>query len=683
MADGPKKFGRYFLLDLLAQGGMAEIYRARLASNEGANRIIVIKRIQSGYGGNSEFLQMFKSEIKVTMGFNHPNIVQLYDFGEEQAQPYIAMEWVDGKNLRQFLTRFVELKQKFPIDLAVQIIEQSACGLHYAHNFKDKISGESLNIVHRDISPQNLIISYEGTVKVIDFGIAKATVNSEATRAGVIKGKPSYLSPEQINGDVLDGRSDLFSLATVLWELLTGRKLFAGENDLAVLKMIESCNTHVKPPSALNPNVPPELDYIVLKALAKQRDKRYQTVEEFQRVLHKFLYSHAPDFNPGDLAYYAKDMFKNEIVEDRKKIVRLNDEVEHLLLNVVVSQSANETLMLESNSEETHVADETQVSSRPKPTFTLFENPPGPSTQLDIQSPNSRANPNSDLPAALKPVYDQGSQNRNQSQRVSNEPAPLKVINDGMEEALNPRQQAQQPRQSLKRPPRRPQPVEETESGGGLLKFLAVCGLVVGAVSYFGDSLGLPTKAQLLSYLKSSETTRRPAGEGGDGQSDGNSEKEARRSKILMRINLIPGNTTSIKVSGQDVNPDNPVVTVPLDKMLDIVIDRRGYKHYFNQVLIDSSKVGNLGEWVEDISLEPNHYGTLYITTTPSAEATIMVEGKPWVKNTPFDKEVMLPAGTYPVEMVNRGLGMGKRLTVIIEENKAIRLEEHLVITDK
>ena len=213
---------------------MAEIYRARLASADGAGRLIVIKRIQAGFGNNTEFLQMFRSEIKVTMGFNHPNIVQLYDFGEEQGQPYIAMEFVDGKNLRQFMNRFSEMKKTFPVELAAYIIEQAASGLHYAHSFKDKITGEPLNIVHRDISPQNILISYEGNVKVIDFGIAKAATNSESTRAGVIKGKPSYLSPEQISGEQLDGRSDIFALGVVLWELLVGRKLFAGENDLAV-----------------------------------------------------------------------------------------------------------------------------------------------------------------------------------------------------------------------------------------------------------------------------------------------------------------------------------------------------------------------------------------------------------------------------------------------------------------
>src|SRR3954470_14183786 len=142
MGEVLKKFGRYFLLDHIAQGGMAEIYRARLASVDGAGRLLVIKRIQAGFGENNEFIQMFKSEIKVTMGFNHPNIVQLYDFGEEQNQPYIAMELVDGKNLRQFISRCNEVKQPSPTALAVFITEQVASGLYYAHTYRDKISGE-------------------------------------------------------------------------------------------------------------------------------------------------------------------------------------------------------------------------------------------------------------------------------------------------------------------------------------------------------------------------------------------------------------------------------------------------------------------------------------------------------------------------------------------------------------
>jgi serine/threonine-protein kinase len=201
MADELKKFGKYFLLDHMTQGGFADIYRARLATPEGASRIIVIKRIQAGYDANSEFIQMFRSETKTSMALNHPNIVQVFDVGEEQGQPYIAMELVHGRNLRQILTRFGEQQKNLPVFLAAHIIEQAARALAYAHEFRDNLTGQALNLVHRDISPQNIMVSYEGNVKLIDFGIAKATTNSEHTRTGVIKGKPSYFSPEQINGD--------------------------------------------------------------------------------------------------------------------------------------------------------------------------------------------------------------------------------------------------------------------------------------------------------------------------------------------------------------------------------------------------------------------------------------------------------------------------------------------------
>lgn len=343
MAEMMKKFGKYFLLDQIAQGGMAEIYRARMATSEVGGRLLAIKRIIQTYSANPEFVKMFEGEIKTIGAFTHPNIVQLYDFGKEQNMLYIAMEYVDGKNLRQFISRFVELKIPFPIEAAVYILEQSAHGMAYAHGFKDKFSGKSMNIVHRDISPQNILISYDGAVKVIDFGIAKADEeNREATRAGVIKGKPSYLSPEQIAGEELDGRSDIFALGIVLWEMLAGRKLFAADNDFAVLKLIENCTTNVKPPSMYNPKVPKELDAIVLKTLQKNRDQRYSTSEELQRALHKFLYQFAPDFNPADLAYYARDMFKNEIVEDRKKLLKLNDKAEQLLLATKEQESRQE-----------------------------------------------------------------------------------------------------------------------------------------------------------------------------------------------------------------------------------------------------------------------------------------------------------------------------------------------------
>ena len=273
-----KKFGKYFLLDMIAQGGMAEIYRARMATLDGGGRLLAVKRIIGNYSENREFVDMFKSEIKTTSGFTHPNIVQLYDYGEEDNVLYLAMELVDGKNLRQFMTRFNELKQAFPVEVAVFIMEQAAHGMGYAHGYKDKITGKPLNIVHRDISPQNLLISYDGAVKVIDFGIAKAATNNESTRAGVIKGKPDYLFAERSRVRCWTG-SDMFALGIVLWELLTGKKLFASDNDYGVLKFIENCQNTVKPPSMFNPKVPKELDAIVMKTLQKNRDPRYANSE--------------------------------------------------------------------------------------------------------------------------------------------------------------------------------------------------------------------------------------------------------------------------------------------------------------------------------------------------------------------------------------------------------------------
>jgi serine/threonine protein kinase len=319
MAFKPHKFGRYIIVDPIAVGGMAEIYRARLAAaKEGPDRIIVIKKVIANLSQNSEFISMFEEEIKITVGLTHPNIIQIYDYGKVEEQYFMAMEYVEGKNLRQFVKRLADMKSMFSIDMSCYIISQICHALAYAHAFKDRMSGKSLGIVHRDISPQNIMISYDGAVKLFDFGIAKAKSASEATRAGVIKGKPSYLSPEQINGEELDGRCDIFALGIVLWELLTAKRLFVADTDMGVLRLIQSAK--IEPPSTFNPAVPQGLDTIVLKSLARDKSKRYQGAEEFQRDLHKFLYSFNSSFNPADLSYYAQELFKNEIREDRDRL---------------------------------------------------------------------------------------------------------------------------------------------------------------------------------------------------------------------------------------------------------------------------------------------------------------------------------------------------------------------------
>ena len=313
-----ERFGKYLILDHLVDGGMAKICRARFLGEQ-ANKVVAIKMVQPQYSKNESFVQMFEDELKVTFGLVHPNIAQVYDYGLIDEQLYSAMEYVDGGNLKQFLDRLKEKNFVFPVEISTYIISQVSQALHYAHTFQDKLTAKSFNIIHRDISPHNIMLTYEGAVKVIDFGIAKADSNSEATQAGTIKGKLSYLAPEYLDGMDLDHRYDQFAVGITLWEMLCSRKLFTAKNDLAVLKQIQACK--IPKPSSINPNVPAELDEIVLKALSKDRNKRFENMDKLNRALVRFLYSNYPDFNATDLGYFAKQLFKEEISSDRKKFV--------------------------------------------------------------------------------------------------------------------------------------------------------------------------------------------------------------------------------------------------------------------------------------------------------------------------------------------------------------------------
>ena len=312
-----ERFGQYLILDHLIDGGMAKICRARILGEQ-ADKIVAIKMVQEKYSKDESFKKMFLDEIKTTFGLIHPNIVQTYNSGIHQNQLFVAMEFCDGRNLKEYLEKLKEKGYVFPIEVSVFVTIQAAQGLHYAHTFTDKLTGKPLEIIHRDISPHNIMLSYDGSVKVIDFGIAKSESNSDATQAGTIKGKLSYLAPEYLEQLKLDSRYDQFALGITLWELLCSRKLFKASNDYAVFKKIQECK--VPKPSSINPSVPEELDRIILKSLSKDREYRYKTCEEFARDLNKFLYSHFPDFNPSDLSYFAKELFKEEIREDREKL---------------------------------------------------------------------------------------------------------------------------------------------------------------------------------------------------------------------------------------------------------------------------------------------------------------------------------------------------------------------------
>ena len=312
-----ERFGRYLILDHLVDGGMAKICRARFLGEQ-ADKVVAIKMVQPQYSKDEAFKTMFMDEIKVTFGLLHPNVIQTYDYGMHKGQLYVAMEYCDGRNLKEYLEKLKERKFVFPVEISTYIVSQACQGLYYAHTFRDKLTGQEANIIHRDISPHNIMLTYDGAVKIIDFGIAKSQTNSEATQAGTIKGKLSYLAPEYLEGLELDARYDQFAVGITLWEMLCSRKLFKENNDLAVLKKIQECKIPV--PSSINPNVPKELDAIVLKALSKDRNQRFENLDQMNRALMKFLYAKYPDFNATDLSYFSQELFRDEIKKDREKM---------------------------------------------------------------------------------------------------------------------------------------------------------------------------------------------------------------------------------------------------------------------------------------------------------------------------------------------------------------------------
>jgi hypothetical protein len=315
----PEAFGQYYLVDPLAVGGMAEVFRAKTFGEAGFEKVLVVKRILEKYAADQGFIDMFIDEAKLSVQLTHPNIVQIFDFGKIDRNYFIAMEAVEGKDLKSILQRQAKLGEHMPIEMACMIVHQSAKGLHHAHERSDSV-GLPLNIVHRDISPSNLLVSYEGQVKVADFGIADGAGGQHETQAGVLKGKYSYMSPEQSHGEPLDNRSDIFSLGVCLWESLTGHRLFRRNDNAQTLSAVRS--GEIPAPSNYNPKVPSELDAIVLRALQRDKDARYQRAADFQMALEEFLLPDTADRISPRLATFMHARFGEQIRQERERLER-------------------------------------------------------------------------------------------------------------------------------------------------------------------------------------------------------------------------------------------------------------------------------------------------------------------------------------------------------------------------
>ncbi|HEY4219847.1 MAG TPA: protein kinase, partial [Myxococcota bacterium] len=287
-----ERYGDFELLRLIATGGMAEIYLAKHDSFGGFTRTVVVKRMLPQLAVRPDFVQMFLDEGKLAANLNHENIVKVFDLGEVEHGYFIAMEFVDGPHLGSLFAHSLRMRKPLPIELCCYIVARAADGLHYAHEQNDPATGQQLNLVHRDISPQNVLVSRQGDVKVTDFGVAKASTQQTKTRTGIIKGKVAYMSPEQCLGEVVDRRTDVFALGIVLYELLTRRRLFRDKSDLLIMQKITG--EDVAAPSSVNKELDAAydaatLDAICQKALARARDQRYADAGELAEALDVWL----------------------------------------------------------------------------------------------------------------------------------------------------------------------------------------------------------------------------------------------------------------------------------------------------------------------------------------------------------------------------------------------------------
>lgn len=288
---GPQPFGKYVLQELVAVGGMAEIFRAKTIGADGFEKEVAIKRILPSYSEDDGFITMFKDEAKIAAQLDHANIVRIYDFDDYQGTYYIAMEYIDGRDLKQTVEVSQKHGKRLSLTQIIYIISETSKALHYAHTKTQ--NGVPMNIVHRDATPHNIMMSFSGDVKLMDFGIAKAASRATKTRAGVVKGKCAYMSPEQARGKQLDGRSDLFCLGIIFWELLTDRKLFAGGSDFDILSKV--LKGDIPDPREYESAVPPEVSRIAMKALERDRDVRYADCGKLLQDLNSYFYSQCPD----------------------------------------------------------------------------------------------------------------------------------------------------------------------------------------------------------------------------------------------------------------------------------------------------------------------------------------------------------------------------------------------------
>ncbi len=314
----PERFGKYLLLDRIATGGMAELYRGKITGDEGFEKLVAVKKILPHLVGEKGLIESFINEARLAAFLQHENIIRTHDFGKMGKDYFIAMEYLFGRNLRSIIGTLKKKSRLLDLEIVLQIISCVCNGLDYAHTLKN-FQGQPLNIIHRDISPPNIFISYEGEVKIIDFGIAKASSQNQATQFGLIKGKVGYMSPEQAEGKDLDLRSDIFAIGAVLYEMVTGERLYKGDT-MEVLDMARKAK--FEPPENLVDKLPPAISRIIHRALAKNLEERYQSCGNMLADVEKSIHELSLRPTMWGLARFMKNLYKKSIPVEEQAMMK-------------------------------------------------------------------------------------------------------------------------------------------------------------------------------------------------------------------------------------------------------------------------------------------------------------------------------------------------------------------------
>ncbi|MCF8045493.1 MAG: protein kinase [Desulfarculaceae bacterium] len=342
----PVRFGKYYLLDKIATGGWAELYQGKLTGVEGFEKLIAIKMILPHLAGEKELIDCFIVEAKLAALLNHKNIVQIYDFGNIEGNYFIAMQYLSGKDLRQVVNKAEVKENALDLEYRLYIVSLICSGLAYAHSLKD-LKGNPLNLIHRDITPQNILITYDGEVKIVDFGIAKAAARSTLTQIGTIKGKVAYMSPEQADGRPIDHRSDVFSTGILLYELVTGQRMFKGDT-MEILAKVRECR--FDSPESVH-NLPEQVYNILNRALEKEPDRRYQSCGEMLADLEKCMDDLSMRPRASGLSLIMSTLFKEEMIAEEAVMQRGADTnpAAHTENIPAPGDTAGETVLLDSS----------------------------------------------------------------------------------------------------------------------------------------------------------------------------------------------------------------------------------------------------------------------------------------------------------------------------------------------